>query len=106
VKRAALIGLLGAAVLGAACGATPPRTGGVQRDDAIVQLRSNVRDAQVFVDGRFIAPLNAVGAGIAVEPGFHRIELRHDDYFSSYAELDLARAERRKLQLEMAPVLP
>ena len=90
----------------AACGANPPRTGGVERDDAIVQVKSNVRDAQVYVDGRFVAPLDAVGGGIAVEPGFHRFELRRDDYFSSYLELDLARAERRRVQLEMAPVLP
>lgn len=90
----------------AACGGTQRPSGGVEADDAIVQLRSNVPGAQVFVDGRFIAPLNAVGAGIAVEPGFHRIELRHDDYFSSYLELELGRAERRKVQMELAPVLP
>lgn len=89
------------------CGGTGPiRSPGVDRDDAIVQLRSNVRDAQVYVDGRFIAPLDAVAAGIAVEPGYHRIELRHDDYFSSYLELDLARAERRRVQVELAPILP
>lgn len=97
---------LAALALLAACGAAPPRTGGVEPDDAIVQLRSNVRDAQVYVDGRFIAPLGAVGAGIAVEPGFHRIELRHDDYFSGYLELELARAERRRVRVELAPVLP
>ena len=95
-----------AALLACACGASPPRAGGVEADDAIVQVRSNVRDAQVYVDGRFIAPLDAIGAGIAVEPGFHRIELRHDDYFSTYLELELARAERRKLRVELAPVLP
>jgi hypothetical protein len=90
----------------AACGGGQVRSGGVDRDDAIVQVKSNVRDAQVFVDGRFIAPLHAVGGGIAVEPGFHRFELRHDDYFSSYLELDLSRAERKRVEMEMAPVLP
>lgn len=75
-------------------------------DDAIVYVRSNVRDAQVYVDGRFIAPLDAMGGGVSVEPGLHRLELRRDDYFSSYLELELKRAERRKVQLEMAPVLP
>jgi hypothetical protein len=100
-----LAGLAALALL-AACGGAPPRTGGVEPDDAIVQLRSNVPGAQVYVDGRFIAPLAAVGAGIAVEPGFHRFELRHDEYFSSYLELELARAERRKVRMELAPVLP
>jgi len=107
VTRAARIAAAAAAVLGAgACGAHPRHPGGVERDDAIVQVRSNVRDAQVYVDGRFIAPLDAVGGGIAVEPGFHRFELRRDDYFSSYLELELARAERRRVHMELAPVLP
>ena len=103
---AGLGALTAAALLACACGASPPRTGGVEADDAIVQLRSNVRDAHVYVDGRFVAPLDAVRAGIAVEPGFHRFELRHDDYFSSYLELELARAERRRVRMELAPVLP
>jgi hypothetical protein len=102
----AAIRALALALLAGACGASPPHPGGVERDDAIVQVRSNVRDAQVYVDGRFVAPLEAVGRGIAVEPGFHRFELRRDDYFSSYLEVELARAERRKVRMEMAPVLP
>lgn len=89
-----------------ACG--HPKTGpnGVTRNDAVVVLKSNVRDAQLYVDGRFIAPLNAIGGGVAVEPGLHRFELRHEDFFSSYLELTLVRAERKKVSLDMAPVLP
>ena len=89
----------------AACG---PKVGptGVSASDAIVQFKSNVRDAQVFVDGRFVAPLTRLGGGVAVEPGVHRFELRHDDYFSSYLELTLAKAERRKVSMDLAPVLP
>lgn len=105
--------VLGTALLGAAlllgpgaCAGNRPHPGAIDHDDAIVQVKSNVRDAQVFVDGRFVAPLNAVGGGIAVEPGFHRFELRHDDYFSSYLELELSRAERKRVEMEMAPVLP
>ena len=89
----------------AACG---PKIGpnGVTAEDAIVYVKSNVRDAQVYIDGRFIAPLNALGGGVASEPGKHRFELRHDDYFSSYLELDLRRAERKKVALELAAILP
>lgn len=89
----------------AACG---PKVGpnGVTSSDAIVQFKSNVRDAQMFVDGRFIAPLTALGGGVAVEPGVHRFELRHDDYFSSYLELSLGKAEHRKVAMDLAPVLP
>jgi len=93
-------------IVACACAGSPPRPGGVEADDAIVQVRSNVRDAQVYVDGRLVGPLHAVRAGIAVEPGFHRFELRRDDYFSSYLELELARAERRGVRMELAPVLP
>ena len=89
----------------AACGpkAAP---NGVTRDEAVVQVRSNVADAQVYIDGRFVGPVNVVRAGIAMVAGKHRLELRHDDYFSRYVDLDVHRAERKKLQLQMAPVLP
>jgi hypothetical protein len=79
---------------------------GVTSGDAIVYLQSNVRDAQVFVDGRFIAPLDALAGGVALDPGAHRLELRHEDYFSSYLELQLARAERKKIAMDMAAILP
>jgi hypothetical protein len=73
---------------------------------AIIYITSNVGDAQLYVDGRFIAPLDALGSGIAVAPGAHRIELRHDDYFSSYREVQVARAARQKLAIEMAAMFP
>lgn len=79
---------------------------GAASGDAIVYLRSNVRDAQLYVDGRFIAPLDALGGGVAVAPGSHRLELRHEDYFSSYLELTVTRAERKKLAMDMAAILP
>lgn len=89
----------------ASCG---PKVGpnGVTADDAIIKVNSNVRDAQVYVDGRFIAPLQALRGGVAVTPGTHRFELRHDDYFSAYLEMNVARAERRNVAMNLAPVLP
>ena len=105
MKRAvALAGLVASAALGA-CG---PKVGpnGVTASDAVVYLRSNISDAQVYVDGRFVGPISVIRGGIAVDPGKHRIELRHEDYFSRYVELDLTRAEKKKLQLDLAPVLP
>jgi hypothetical protein len=89
----------------AACGGKQP-TNRVTPNDAIIYLKSNVTDAQVYVDGRFVGPVSVLRGGIALDPGKHRVELRKDDYFSRYAELDLRRAERRQLQLELAPVLP
>ena len=93
------------ACIAIACGARAGRTR-AGSDDAIVYVRSNVRDAQVYIDGKFIAPLSALGGGLAIEPGAHRVELRHEDYFSSYLELELARAERRKVAMDMAAILP
>ena len=89
----------------AACGAPPP-VNGLRDGQAVVLVTSNVGDAQVWVDGRYIGTVGMVHAGLAIDPGHHRIELRHDDYFSRYAELAVTRAERTKLDLEMKPVLP
>jgi hypothetical protein len=89
-----------------ACGPPPAPTSAVTPNDAIILITSNVADAQVFVDGRFVAPVALLRRGIAVDPGRHRLELRHDDFFSRYVELDLHRAEKRPLELNMAPVLP
>jgi hypothetical protein len=99
VKRLALLLLV-------ACGPKPAPSSGVTADDAIFYVRSNVADATVFVDGRFIGPISMVKAGIAVVPGHHRVEVRRDDYFARYVELDLKRAERKKLEINLAPVLP
>jgi hypothetical protein len=98
-RAAALVAAL------AACGPRPGPGGGAAAD-AIIYLRSNVRDAQVYVDGRFVAALDALGGGIALEPGSHRVELRRDSYFSSYVELELARGERKRLAVELAVILP
>jgi hypothetical protein len=100
--RAAVVGLV---VAVAACGARPA-PGGVLATDAIVRLASNVADAGLWVDGRYVGSLDGLRGGVALEPGAHRLELRHDDYFSRYLELTLARAERRALTVNLAPVLP
>jgi hypothetical protein len=89
----------------AACGGAKP-TQAPERENAIVVFKANVRDAQLYVDGRFVGPLDAIGGGVSVAPGTHRFELRHEEYFSTYLELTLAKAERKKLELELAPVLP
>ena len=106
MNRALLaVALLALALALVACG-PKPAPNGVTASDAVVYLRSNLSDAQVYVDGRFVGPLSVIRGGVAVDPGKHRIELRHEDYFSRYVELDLARAEKKKLQLDLAPVLP
>ena len=44
--------------------------------------------------------------GLALEPGRHRLELHHDAYFSHYQVLDLAPAQRLRLPIALAPILP
>jgi hypothetical protein len=90
----------------AACGGRQITSSRVDADDAIVTLKSNVSDANVFVDGRYYGSVEMLRGGLAFEAGKHRLELRHDDYFSGYVELDLKRSEKRQLELELAPVLP
>lgn len=93
------------AIMTLACG---PKAGpeAVRASDAILYLKSNVRDAQLYVDGRFIAPLDTVRGGVVLSPGGHRVELRHEDYFASYLEVTLVRAERKRLALDLAAILP
>ena len=103
MKRASLwVALLALA----ACAGRQHGGGGGDAEDAVVVVKSNVAEAAIFVDGRFVGPVGVLKGGVAVVPGHHRIEVRHDDYFSRYVELDMKRAERTKLQLDLAPVLP
>jgi hypothetical protein len=94
-----------AAALLAACGGRQ-NTSAVSADDAIITFAANVRDANLFVDGKFIGPVGVLKGGIAIEPGKHRFELRHEDYFSAYIEVDAKRAEKKKLEITLAPILP
>jgi hypothetical protein len=102
VTRAALA----VALALAGCGAAQTGSRGVRGGQAVVFVTSNVSDAQVYVDGRFVGMLGMLRGGLAMDAGHHRLELRHDDYFSRYAELALSRAQRTTLELEMKPVLP
>lgn len=101
-----MIRALALALALAACGGRQTPSNRVDADDAIVMLKSNVTDANVFVDGRYYGSVKMLRGGLAFEAGKHRLELRHDDYFSGYVELDLARAEKREIEVELAPVLP
>jgi hypothetical protein len=101
--KAALALALG---LAAACGGHVRDPSKPDDNDAIVKLRTGVKDASLWVDGRFIGPIGGLSGGIAIEPGKHRFELRHDDYFSHYEELDLAPRQTVQLDIELAPILP
>jgi hypothetical protein len=91
----------------AACGARPAESTTAPRpDDAIIKITSTVPDATLWVDGRYIGTIGALRGGISIAAGTHRLELRHDDYFSRYAELTVRSREHRALALDLAPRLP
>lgn len=89
----------------AACGTAAPISGKVHSDTR-VYITSNVADAYVYVDGRLIGSVRSLAAGIVLDPGMHRIELRHDNYFSRYAEVTPHKAQTQRLNLQMAEILP
>ncbi len=99
-----------AAIAALLAGGCPRTTGtggqGADGNDAVVKVRTPVADAALWFDGRFVGPAGGLRGGIAVEPGKHRLELRHDDYFSHYQDLELAPRQRLTLDIELAPVLP
>lgn len=75
--------------------------------DAILIVRSNLPDAEIVIDGTVIASVKRQSArGMAIEPGHHHLELRRDEYLTAYADLKLARAEHRTIQLDLMPILP
>lgn len=95
-----------AVLLAAGCGQAQRGVHGATRDDAIVYFSANVKDAGVWVDGLFIGGIESLHGGIAIDPGTHRIEVRHDDYFAYYEEVAVKAGERRTLEVALAPVLP
>ena len=90
----------------AACGARQTDVNAPREGDAIVKITSTVPDASLWVDGRYIGTIGALRGGISIAAGTHRLELRHDDYFSRYAELTVRAKEHRALALDLAPRLP
>jgi hypothetical protein len=101
VKRAVILAFIAGCGARAAESTTAPRP-----DDAIVKITSTVPDASLWVDGRYIGTIGALHGGISIAAGTHRLELRHDDYFSRYAELTVRAREHRALALDLAPRLP
>jgi hypothetical protein len=104
--RAGLVAVALVVALGACGHANRRSVLGADEDDAIVYVDAKVKDAGLWVDGRFIGGVGMLKGGVAIDAGPHRIEVRHDDYFAYYALLDLKAGERRRLKVELAPVLP
>lgn len=102
VQMAALLAI---AVAVGACGGARRSADGIGKDDGIVLIRSDVADAEVWVNERRVGFVADLEAGIALSPGQHRLELRHDRYHTHYRLLDIEPRARLTLDIELAEVL-
>ncbi len=100
--RALIPALLLTMVLGlAACGGQQHPAA---ETTALIEFDSPVRDAEVWLDGTFYP--GALGRGLRVKPGPHRIEIRHDDYFTQYLEVNVTAGQHERVKVDLAEVLP
>lgn len=89
----------------ASCGGPPRPAPGFSPDDAVILVQSNVPDAELWVDERFVGQVGALRGGVALPPGTHRIELRHPRYHTFYEVLTVAARQRDRLEAALVPVL-
>ena len=100
--RRVMLALVVVALVG--CGGSQnnrPKT----EDQAIVFIDSPRRQAGIWIDGRYLAPVGSVSGGFVVAPGEHRLEVREDGYHTFYAEFSIKARERKRLTVELAEVL-
>ena len=72
--------------------------------DAVITFDCPVRDAEVWVDGRYL--VDGLRRGISLAPGDYRIEIRHDRYHTLYFEVTVAAGEHRVITARPAEILP
>lgn len=100
-----LVALAGAAGMGAGCGGPPQPARRFSASDAVILVQTNVPDAELWVDERFVAPVSALQGGVALPPGTHRIEVRHPRYHTFYETVTVQARERGTLDARLVPVL-
>jgi hypothetical protein len=85
----------------AACGPRPP----VVRPEAQgLRLDCPLDEALVFVDDRLAGTAGAIRRrDLPVMPGFHRIEIQAERYFTRYAEVEIPAGGRVRLELTLRP---
>ena len=97
------LALLAAGLIALGCGGARTAT---DEGRAILTITSPVRDAVVWVDGRYVAQVRDLAGGLAVPPGRHQIELRHERYHATYREVEVARGQRLRIDIALAEALP
>lgn len=100
------LAVLAPAWLMAGCGPRPTPRGGVAATDAIVRVQCNQPEAELWVDERYIGPVGALKAGVALSPGRYRLEVRHPEHHTFYGQIEVRAREQRTLDIALAKKLP
>ena len=77
----------------------------VDESDAVVTIACDVADAEVWVNERRVGFVTDLDGGIALSPGKHRLEVRHDRYHTHYEMLELVAEQRATVSVELAEML-
>lgn len=96
------VALAGALALSACGGA---RTEAGSADRSVLLIRCPAPEASLWIDGRYIAPVADLRAGVALHPGHHRVEVRDDDHQPYYGDVTLVAGQHRTLHIALAPRL-
>ena len=88
----------------AGCGGAKGRSDGARK--AVIMVQVAQPDASIWVDGHFVTEVAQAKGGVALKPGTHRIEIRHDRFHTHYEIVEVRAKERRTLQVELAEELP
>lgn len=80
--------LLGLGLLLPACQASPHGKD-TALPTAVLTVKCDVQDAVVWIDDRMAGEVAEVRGGIRLLAGPHRVEVRHDNYYTRYQEVVL-----------------
>ena len=96
------------AMAAAACSGPATNRPTVDPDDAVITFEhaADAADASLWINGHYVGELGALSKGVALSPGQHRLEIRHDQFHTQYVELSLGKRDRRTVTVELAEVLP
>ncbi|WP_428268357.1 hypothetical protein [Haliangium sp.] len=88
------------------CGGPSQPEPGFSRADAVVLVRCNVPDAELWIDERFVGQVSSLAGGVAVRPGRRRVEVRHHLHHTFYEQIELGTREQLTVDAVLVPVLP
>jgi len=107
MKRILLVlGLLSAQAMLAAALVPGCATLGSPKDAVPFHVQVNVPDATIWVDDRLVGSAKTLEKdGTFLRAGFHRVEVRHPDYYSYFAEVTPKQGEPVLIQAQLHALL-